>query len=139
MAAKHRFNLPAAYAVGARARLSVVSGTTAVSVSRGITVPALLPVQRIAWPDEAKREAAVRNFLRVIEIAAIAVQPTRQSECSSTQMSAGATSLPTIPPKAKMIPSTSARRLRNQFCPSVCVGMIVENPMPMPPRIENPR
>lgn len=35
----------------------------------GITVPALLPVQRIAWPDEAKREAAVRNFLRVIEIA----------------------------------------------------------------------
>ncbi|MCM1011306.1 MULTISPECIES: sugar phosphate isomerase/epimerase family protein [unclassified Brevibacterium] len=35
----------------------------------GITVPALLPVQRIAWPDEAKRDAAVRNFLRVIEIA----------------------------------------------------------------------
>lgn len=35
----------------------------------GITVPALLPVQRIAWPDEAKRTAAVKNFRRVIEIA----------------------------------------------------------------------
>ncbi|WP_166974149.1 sugar phosphate isomerase/epimerase family protein [Brevibacterium atlanticum] len=35
----------------------------------GITVPALLPVQRIAWPDEAKRVAAVKNFRRVIEIA----------------------------------------------------------------------
>lgn len=35
----------------------------------GITVPALLPVQRIAWPDEAKRQAAVKNFDRVIEIA----------------------------------------------------------------------
>ncbi|MDP6931922.1 MAG: hypothetical protein QGG40_03360, partial [Myxococcota bacterium] len=36
-----RFNLPAAYAAGARARLSVMPGTTAVSVSRGIAVPAL--------------------------------------------------------------------------------------------------
>lgn len=35
----------------------------------GITVPALLPVQRIAWPDEAKRQAAVKNFDRVIDIA----------------------------------------------------------------------
>ncbi|MCU4296116.1 sugar phosphate isomerase/epimerase [Brevibacterium permense] len=35
----------------------------------GISVPALLPVQRIAWPDEAKRTAAVKNFRRVIEIA----------------------------------------------------------------------
>lgn len=35
----------------------------------GITVPALLPVQRISWPDEAKRAAAVKNFRRVIEIA----------------------------------------------------------------------
>ncbi|MGC2939165.1 sugar phosphate isomerase/epimerase family protein [Brevibacterium sp. FAM 24638] len=34
-----------------------------------ITLPALLPVQRIAWPDEAKRVAAVKNFRRVIEIA----------------------------------------------------------------------
>ncbi|TNM55832.1 sugar phosphate isomerase/epimerase family protein [Brevibacterium sediminis] len=35
----------------------------------GVSVPALLPVQRIAWPDEAKRTAAVKNFRRVIEIA----------------------------------------------------------------------
>lgn len=35
----------------------------------GISIPALLPVQRISWPDEAKRTAAVKNFRRVIEIA----------------------------------------------------------------------
>lgn len=35
----------------------------------GITIPALLPVQRISWPDEAKRSAAVKNFRRVIDIA----------------------------------------------------------------------
>ena len=35
----------------------------------GITIPALLPVQRISWPDEPQREAAVRNFRRVIELA----------------------------------------------------------------------
>ena len=35
----------------------------------GITIPALLPVQRISWPDEAKRVAAVKNFRRIIEIA----------------------------------------------------------------------
>ena len=32
-------------------------------------IPAILPVQRISWPDEPQREAAVRNFRRVIELA----------------------------------------------------------------------
>ncbi|WP_080792794.1 sugar phosphate isomerase/epimerase family protein [Corynebacterium pacaense] len=35
----------------------------------GVTIPALLPVQRISWPDEVQRVAAVRNFRRIIEIA----------------------------------------------------------------------
>ena len=35
----------------------------------GVRIPAILPVQRISWPDEPQREAAVRNFLRVIELA----------------------------------------------------------------------
>lgn len=35
----------------------------------GITIPAILPVQRISWPDEPQREAAVRNFRRMIQLA----------------------------------------------------------------------
>lgn len=35
----------------------------------GVSIPALLPVQRISWPDETQRVAAVRNMKRVIELA----------------------------------------------------------------------
>jgi myo-inositol catabolism protein IolH len=35
----------------------------------GVSIPALLPVQRISWPDEPQRVAAVRNFRRVIQLA----------------------------------------------------------------------
>ncbi|WP_285034803.1 sugar phosphate isomerase/epimerase [Plantibacter sp. ME-Dv--P-095] len=35
----------------------------------GITIPALLPVQRISSPEEPQREAAVRNFSRIIRLA----------------------------------------------------------------------
>lgn len=34
-----------------------------------VTVPALLPVQRISWPDEQLRLAAVRNMKRIIQLA----------------------------------------------------------------------
>lgn len=35
----------------------------------GVSIPAILPVQRISWPDEPQREVAVRNFRRVIQLA----------------------------------------------------------------------
>lgn len=35
----------------------------------GIGISSLLPVQRWSWPDEPEREAAVRNWKRIIEIA----------------------------------------------------------------------
>ncbi|GAA1466602.1 sugar phosphate isomerase/epimerase family protein [Microbacterium thalassium] len=35
----------------------------------GVSIPAILPVHRISWPDEPQREAAVRNFRRVIQLA----------------------------------------------------------------------
>jgi myo-inositol catabolism protein IolH len=35
----------------------------------GIGIPALLPVQRISWPDEPLRLAAVKNFTRVMQLA----------------------------------------------------------------------
>lgn len=35
----------------------------------GVTIRALLPVQRISWPDEPQREAAVRNFTRIVRLA----------------------------------------------------------------------
>ncbi|KJL24317.1 Xylose isomerase-like TIM barrel [Microbacterium azadirachtae] len=35
----------------------------------GVGIPAILPVQRISWPDEPQREAAVRNYKRTIQLA----------------------------------------------------------------------
>lgn len=35
----------------------------------GVSIPALLPVQRISSPDERLRVAAVRNFRRIVELA----------------------------------------------------------------------
>ena len=35
----------------------------------GVGICSLLPVQRVSWPDELPREAAVRNWKRIIEIA----------------------------------------------------------------------
>ena len=35
----------------------------------GVGIPAILPVQRISWPEEPQREAAVRNFRRIVELA----------------------------------------------------------------------
>lgn len=35
----------------------------------GVTIPALLPVHRLSWPEEPQRVAAVRNLKRIIEIA----------------------------------------------------------------------
>lgn len=39
------------------------------SADAGVIIPAILPVQRISWPDEVQRVAAVRNMRRIIEIA----------------------------------------------------------------------
>lgn len=48
----------------------------------GITIPALLPVQRISSPEEPQREAAVRNFSRIIRLAVELGVDTLNSEFS---------------------------------------------------------
>lgn len=48
----------------------------------GVTIPAILPVQRISWPDEPQRTAAVRHFRRIIEIAARMEVPVINTEFS---------------------------------------------------------
>ncbi len=48
----------------------------------GITIPALLPVQRVSSPDEPQRQAAVRNFRRVIELAVELGVPSINTEFS---------------------------------------------------------
>jgi len=48
----------------------------------GVSIPALLPVQRISWPDEPERQAAVRNFRRVIQLAAQLEIPVINTEFS---------------------------------------------------------
>ena len=48
----------------------------------GVTIPALLPVQRISSPDEPLREAAVRNWKRVIALASQLEVPVINTEFS---------------------------------------------------------
>lgn len=48
----------------------------------GVTFSSVLPVQRIAWPDEPQRQAAVRNMTRYIEIAAELEVPMVNTEFS---------------------------------------------------------
>lgn len=47
----------------------VVARFKKASADAGVGIPAILPVQRISSPDEPQREAAVRNFRRIIELA----------------------------------------------------------------------
>jgi len=48
----------------------------------GVTIPALLPVQRISSPDEVQRVAAVRNVRRIIELAVALEAPVLNTEFS---------------------------------------------------------
>lgn len=48
----------------------------------GVSIPALLPVQRISWPTEPERQIAVRNFTRVIELASALEVPVINTEFS---------------------------------------------------------
>ncbi len=48
---------------------AVVAKLKKAASDAGVSIPAILPVQRISWPDELQREAAVRNYTRIIQLA----------------------------------------------------------------------
>lgn len=48
----------------------------------GVSIPAILPVHRLSWPDEPQRLAAVRNFRRVIQLAVELGVPSINTEFS---------------------------------------------------------
>ncbi|GAB07361.1 TIM barrel protein [Gordonia amarae] len=52
------------------------------AASAGVGISSLLPVQRISWPEELPREAAVRNFRRIIDIASELEVPVINTEFS---------------------------------------------------------
>lgn len=52
------------------------------SASTGVGISSLLPVQRISWPEELPREAAVRNFTRIIQLAVDLEGPVINTEFS---------------------------------------------------------
>ncbi|MGO4533540.1 sugar phosphate isomerase/epimerase family protein [Leifsonia sp. 2MCAF36] len=60
----------------------LVAGLKKRAADAGVSIAALLPVQRISWPGEAERQAAVRNFARVIELAAELEVPVVNTEFS---------------------------------------------------------
>jgi myo-inositol catabolism protein IolH len=48
---------------------ALISATKQAVADAGIGISSLLPVQRWSWPDEPQREAAVRNWKRILQIA----------------------------------------------------------------------
>lgn len=61
---------------------AVVAAFKKRAADAGVSVPALLPVQRISWPTEPERQAAVRNFRRVIQLASALEVPVINTEFS---------------------------------------------------------
>jgi len=53
-----------------RADRALIAATKKAVADAGIRISSLLPVQRWSSPDESQREAAVRNWKRIVEIAA---------------------------------------------------------------------
>ncbi|PRY14556.1 sugar phosphate isomerase/epimerase family protein [Kineococcus rhizosphaerae] len=47
----------------------LVAALRKTAADAGVTITSLLPVQRISWPDEDQRVAAVKNLRRVLQIA----------------------------------------------------------------------
>ncbi|GAC57776.1 inositol catabolism protein IolH [Gordonia hirsuta DSM 44140 = NBRC 16056] len=52
------------------------------AAAAGVRITSLLPVQRLSWPEEPLRQAAVRNLTRTIEIAAELEVPVINTEFS---------------------------------------------------------
>lgn len=48
---------------------AMIAGLKKRAKDAGIAISSVLPVQRISWPDEPQRQAAVRNMRRYIEVA----------------------------------------------------------------------
>lgn len=48
---------------------ALVAALKKAAADAGVSIPAILPVHRISWPDEPQRLAAVRNFRKVIQLA----------------------------------------------------------------------
>lgn len=60
----------------------VVARLKKAAVDAGVTIPAILPVQRISWPEEPQRQAAVRNYKRIIQLAVELEVPVINTEFS---------------------------------------------------------
>jgi myo-inositol catabolism protein IolH len=65
-----------------RADDDLVARLKKAAASAGVRISGLLPVQRISWPDEPQREAAVRNYKRVIQLAVQLEVPVINTEFS---------------------------------------------------------
>ncbi len=65
-----------------RADDAYVAKVRKAAADAGVGICSLLPVQRISWPEEPLRQAAVRNFRRIIEIAAELEVPVINTEFS---------------------------------------------------------
>ena len=65
-----------------RADRELLKATKQAIAEAGIRISSLLPLQRWSWPDEPQRQAAVRNWKRIVEIAVELEVPVINTEFS---------------------------------------------------------
>lgn len=83
----------------------------------GVSIPAILPVQRISWPDEPEREAAVRNFRRVIQLAVELGVPVINTEFSGRPERSEESEAAFYRSMEELLPSIEAEGLRLNIDP----------------------
>jgi myo-inositol catabolism protein IolH len=83
----------------------------------GVSIPAVLPVQRISWPDEPQREAAVRNFRRVIQLAVELGVPVINTEFSGRPERSEESEAAFYRSMEELLPSVEAEGLRLNIDP----------------------
>lgn len=87
------------------------------AVDAGVSIPAILPVQRISWPDEPEREAAVRNFRRVIQLAVELGVPVINTEFSGRPERSEESEAAFYRSMEELLPSIEAEGLRLNIDP----------------------
>jgi myo-inositol catabolism protein IolH len=100
-----------------RADDDLVAQLKKAALSAGVRITSLLPVQRISWPDEQQREAAVRNYKRVIQLAVQLDVPVINTEFSGRPERAEDSEASFLKSVEELLPIIEREGLRWNFDP----------------------
>lgn len=85
--------------------------------SARVRIASLLPVQRISWPDERQREAAVRNYKRIIQLAVQLEVPMINTEFSGRPERSEDSEISFLKSVEELLPIIEREGLRWNFDP----------------------